>query len=227
MTVPYQFANASTAIPLSQLDSNFNTAITIGNTAVQLGNTITTINNVTLPNVTISTGNANALTLTNATISSVTAPITVAQGGTGLTTLTANNVVIGNGTGNVTFVAPGTAGNVLTSNGTAWVSGAGATNVTLTNDTTTNANVYPLFANATSGTATTVFTGNAKLLYKPLTGELQASELVATNGIILNATTIATSYTVASGYNAQSVGPVTIAGGQSVTVTSGQRWVIL
>lgn len=54
MAVPYTFANATTAIPLSQLDNNFSTAITIGNTAVQLGNTITTVNNLTLANVTIS-----------------------------------------------------------------------------------------------------------------------------------------------------------------------------
>jgi hypothetical protein len=37
---------------------------------------------------------------------------------------------------------------------------------------------------------------------------------------------VGASYTVASGFNAQSVGPVTIASGQSVTVTSGQRWLI-
>lgn len=111
MPVPNTFANATAAIPLSQLDNNFATAITIGNTAVQLGNTITTINNATLANV---------------TISSVASAVSVAQGGTGSTTLTANNVLIGNGTGAVTFVAPGTSGNVLTSNGTAWASTAAA-----------------------------------------------------------------------------------------------------
>jgi hypothetical protein len=51
---------------------------------------------------------------------------TVAQGGTGLTTLTANNVILGNGTSNPTFVAPSTSGNVLTSNGTTWQSVAPA-----------------------------------------------------------------------------------------------------
>jgi len=47
---------------------------------------------------------------------------TVAQGGTGLTTLTANNVILGNGTSTPNFVAPSTSGNVLTSNGTTWQS---------------------------------------------------------------------------------------------------------
>jgi hypothetical protein len=122
MAVPYTFGTATAAIPLSQLDSNFATAITIGNTAVQLGNTITTLSNVTLTNATI-TSLAN-VTLSNATISSLSTPITAAQGGTGLTTLTANNVVLGNGTNNVQLVAPGTTGNVLVSNGTTWISNA-------------------------------------------------------------------------------------------------------
>jgi hypothetical protein len=58
MAVPYTFANATTSIPLSQLDSNFATAITLGNTATYLGNTISTISNLTLGNVTISSGSA-------------------------------------------------------------------------------------------------------------------------------------------------------------------------
>jgi hypothetical protein len=78
MAVPYTFANATSAIPLSQLDSNFATAVTIGNVAVQLGNTATTLGNVTMANV---------------TITSVSTPITGAQGGTGLSSYTANAVV--------------------------------------------------------------------------------------------------------------------------------------
>jgi hypothetical protein len=108
-------------------------------------------------------------------------------------------------------------------NGTAWSSVGGAA---ISNDTSTSTNVYPLFANATSGSATTVYTSNAKLLYKPSTGELQASELTANNGLILNSTSISASYTVGTGFNAMSVGPVTIASGQSVTVSSGQRWLV-
>ena len=56
MPVPFTFATATSAIPLSQLDSNFATTITLGNTAIQLGNTVTTLNNMTLANVTISSG---------------------------------------------------------------------------------------------------------------------------------------------------------------------------
>ena len=46
MAVPYTFGSATTSIPLSQLDSNFATTITLGNTAVQLGNTITNLTGV-------------------------------------------------------------------------------------------------------------------------------------------------------------------------------------
>ncbi len=56
--------------------------------------------------------------------------VTVAQGGTGLSTLTANNVILGNGASSVQFVAPSTAGNVLTSDGTTWTSSAPGASIT-------------------------------------------------------------------------------------------------
>jgi hypothetical protein len=60
-------------------------------------------------------------------LTGLTTPLTVAQGGTGAATLTANNVLLGNGTSAPQVVAPSTNGNVLTSNGTTWVSSAPAT----------------------------------------------------------------------------------------------------
>lgn len=70
MAVTYTFATATSSIPLSQLDSNFATTITLGNTAIQLGNTVTTLNNMTLANVTISSiaSAINNVSLTNVTI---------------------------------------------------------------------------------------------------------------------------------------------------------------
>ena len=109
-------------------------------------------------------------------------------------------------------------------NGSAWASVGGAA---ISNNTSTSTPQYPLFASATSGTALTIYTSNAKFLYKPSTGELQASEITANNGLILNSTTVSTSYTIASGYNAMSVGLVTVANGQTVTVSNGQRWVVM
>lgn len=97
----------------------------------------------------------------------------------------------------------------------------------VSNDTSTASSLYPLFASATSGTPTTIYTSNAKLLYKPSTGELSATAPVASNGIFINNATVASSYTIASGYNGNSVGPMTISSGVTVTVSSGQRWIVL
>lgn len=105
-----------------------------------------------------------------------------------------------------------------------WLPVGGAS---ISNDTSTSTNVYPAFVNATSGTATTVYTGNANLLYKPSTGEFQARVPVASNAIFVNSQTVATSYTIAAGYSGMSSGPVTVASGQSVTVSSGSRWVVV
>jgi hypothetical protein len=71
MPVPNTFGSATTSIPLSQLDANFATPITLGNTAIQLGNTVTTLNNMTFANVTIGSGSVTG-TLANATLSNVT-----------------------------------------------------------------------------------------------------------------------------------------------------------
>jgi hypothetical protein len=70
MAVPNIFANATTSIPLSQLDQNFATAITLGNTAVYLGNTTTTLGNVTLTNVNVASGNVTISALTTPNINS-------------------------------------------------------------------------------------------------------------------------------------------------------------
>jgi len=123
--------------------------------------------------------------------------------------------------------ADGTNGQALVTNGTGTLSWTTITSgATISNDTSTATNVYPAFLDSTSGSALNIYTSNAKLLYKPSTGDFQASQLIASNGLVLNNTTIAASYTVPSGSNAMSVGPVTIASGQAVTVTSGQRWIV-
>ena len=64
--------------------------------------------------------------ITAISITGLTTPLTVAQGGIGAATLTLNNVLLGNGTSAPLSVAPGTSANVLTSNGTTWISSAPA-----------------------------------------------------------------------------------------------------
>jgi hypothetical protein len=109
-------------------------------------------------------------------------------------------------------------------NGSGWASVGGAA---LSNDTSTATNVYPLFANATTGTASTLFTSNAKLLYKPSTGEFQATALVASNGIVVNSQTVSADYTIATGNNAMSAGPVSVASGITVTIATGSVWTVV
>lgn len=98
---------------------------------------------------------------------------------------------------------------------------------TIANDTTTSTNVYPLFAGATSGSLTTVYTGNANLLYKPSTGELTSSAMISSNGIQVNANTVAANYTIAAGNNGLSAGPISVNTGVTVTVASGAVWTIV
>ena len=157
---------------------------------------------------------------TSGSAASLSATLAIASGGTGQTTAnTAFNALAPSQTSN--------SGKYLTTDGTnsSWatvVSGA-----SISNDTTTSTNLYPLFAAATSGVPTTIYTGNTKYLYKPSTGELTAPALISSNGININSATVSASYTIASGNNGFSVGPITVASGQAVTVSSGQRWLVL
>jgi hypothetical protein len=202
-------------------------------------------------NVTIGSGlsfTAGTLAATNAgTVTSVTASaplassggatpnisftgtLAVANGGTGQTSYTDGQLLIGNTTGNTLAKSTLTAGTGISiTNGSGAITiAATSSGATITNDTTTSTNVYPVFAGATTGSLTTAYTSNAKLLYKPSTGEFQASEVIASNGLLLNSATVSASYTIATGNNAMSVGPITIASGQSVTVSSGQKWVVI
>lgn len=93
-------------------------SLTVGGALVVSGNT-------SLGNASISAADITSATISGGTITGIT-DITVADGGTGRSTLTANNILVGNGTSAVDFVAPGDSGNILTSNGTAWTSAAPA-----------------------------------------------------------------------------------------------------
>ena len=178
---------------------------------------------------------------TTGTASNVTGTVAIANGGTGQTTKlaafdalspasTKGDLIAFDGTDNVRLPV-GADGLVLQADSTQttglkWAA-AGSSGATITNDTATSTNVYPTFAAATSGTLSTIYTSNAKLLYKPSTGELTSSHLVAGNGIFVNSLTISTSYTIAAGTSGMSAGPITVSGGVTVTVSSGSRWVVV
>ena len=58
-------------------------------------------------------------------------------------------------------------------------------------------------------------------------GSITGTNMIASNGLHVNSQTVSASYTIAAGYSAVSAGPITVASGQSVTLGSGARWVVL
>ena len=104
--VPNIFGNATTAIPLTQLDANFNTPLTIGNTSVGLGNTVTSLGNLTLANVTIigsNLTNAGNITLGNTLVNIGATATSVGNLTLTNTTVTNYTETLSNQTGNVTI----------------------------------------------------------------------------------------------------------------------------
>jgi hypothetical protein len=109
-------------------------------------------------------------------------------------------------------------------NGTEWASVGGSA---ISDDVTTATELYPVFVDATTGTAADVFVSDGKLGYTPSTGELSASQLVASNGIVVNSATITANYTIPSGSNAMSAGPIEVSSGVEVTVSAGSVWTVI
>jgi hypothetical protein len=77
------------------------------------------------------------------------------------------------------------------------------------------------------GQGTTTPALSASFTYDPTLKNLSAPQVRASNGIVVNSKTVSASYSIASGDCGMSVGPVTISTGQTVTVASGSRWVVL
>jgi hypothetical protein len=114
---------------------------------------------------TMASQSASAVAITGGTITGIT-DLTVADGGTGASTLSANAVLLGNGTSALQTVAPSTSGNVLTSNGSTWTSsplgviGVGQTWQNVLGSrafatTYTNSTGKPILVNVTGALSTT------------------------------------------------------------------------
>ena len=140
----------------------------------------------------------------------VTGVLPIANGGTGTSSTTFTNLttnvtgVLPAANGGTGLSNPGTAGYVLTSTGSAWTTSPAVTGLP---SQTGHAGEYL----TTNGTVAS-WTPNG----------------AAANGsIYINNDVISADYTIATGTNGFSVGPMTIADGYAVTVSSNQRWVIL
>jgi hypothetical protein len=166
MAVPYTFGSATTSIPLSQLDSNFATTITLGNTAIQLGNTVTTLNNMTLANVTISSGTSSIVPTSiangtsNVTIASSGGAIAMAtNGATAITVDTSQKVGIGSASPGAKLDVNGQALIGTTGNNAIAINSSGANYGFISNPST---GVFALGYGATIGTlGTSVATWNS------------------------------------------------------------------
>jgi len=238
-----------TSIPNSAL---VNSAITINGNSTALGGSVS-VGTVTSVAASAGTGisvsgspitGSGTLTITN-TAPDQTVALTA---GTGISTsgtypnFTITNTAPSSG-GTVTSVAAltlGTTGTDLSStvaNGTTTpvitlqVPTASATNrgaLSAADWTTFNSKAAP-FTYTTNyipyGQGTTTPNQSSSLTFD---GTTQTAPIQrASNGIMVNNMTIAASYSIASGDSGMSVGPVTVASGQSVTVASGSRWVVL
>jgi len=238
--LPVANGGTGTATPALVAGTNVTISGTWPNQTINSSNPGGTVTSVaaTVPSFLSVTGSPITSSGTLAITYSGTA-LPILNGGTGQTTATAafnalspittaGDLILGNGTNSATRLAIGLNNYVLTSNGTTatWAAASGS-GATISNDVATSTNIYPLLAAATSGALATAYTSNANLLYKPSTGEFLAQQFNAGNGIYVNSKTVATSYTIATGNSGMSAGPITIASGKSVTVSSGSRWVIL
>jgi hypothetical protein len=157
-----------------------------------------------------STGQLNATTFAGSG-SNLTGIVTSAVAGSGISVSSATGAVTIANTSPMVYPSAG----IPNSTGSAW-----GTSYTTTGSGT-------VVALATSPSFTTPTLGVASATSVSASGTVTGAELIASNGIIVNNMTIAASYSIPSGYGASSTGPVTVSSGQSVTVPSGSRWVIL
>ena len=139
---------------------------------------------------------------------------------TGLGTVT----LLGAATGFQSFSAIGNANNtyytIAGQTGSEWEVGIGtytASGTTLSRDT--------VLASSAGGTTKTNFSAGTKDVF--VTYPASYASFAAAGAVTENYTTFTGTYTLTSGKNGFSVGPITIASGSSFTVPSGQRWLVV
>jgi hypothetical protein len=145
----------------------------------------------------------NGISISGPTISLI-APVTVANGGTGLTTAPTNGQLLtGNGTGySLNTLYGGTGISVANAPGSITITNT-APNQTITLSAGTGITVgggYPSFTISASG---------------------------STGPILESSIDITQNYSLTINKNGLSVGPVTVASGVAVTVPAGQRWLVV
>jgi hypothetical protein len=134
----------------------------------------------------------------------------------------ANDAAIIDNTGNF-GIGQATPGSKLDVKGTLRLSGATSGYVGFSPAAVAGSTVYTLpAADGTNGQAL-VTNGTATLSWATVSG---GGGTVASGCIYLNNLTISASYTIATAQGAMSVGPITVASGSTLTVSSGSRYVV-
>lgn len=223
-----------------------NSSLTIGSTSISLGATATTLAGLTSVTSTTFVG---ALT-GNAT--NVTGTVAIANGGTGQTTrqaamdalagaVTAGLYLRGNGTdvvmsaiqaADVPTLNQNTTGSAATLttarniNGTSFNGSADITVPLNTTNRTTNETGHMVFTGTTATGNVSAYT-NTAVRVNPSQGRVEANGISAAAGLIEHANNITVTYTMKTGNNAISAGPVTIDTGGSITIPDGSTWIIV
>ena len=122
-------------------------------------------------------------------------------------------------TGTITLGRSTVSQTVNISNG---VTASGSTNTINIGTAGATGSTTAIAIGSTAGTSTTTLNGNVSFA-----NTVTAPTLVASNGIHVNSQTVAASYSIPGGSSAMSAGPITVASGQTVTVPTGSRWVIV
>ena len=151
------------------------------------------------------------------------------------TTGTGTVTLLGASTGFQSFSAVGNANTTyytIAGQGTSeWEVGIGtytSSGTTLSRTTVLSSSNSGSLVNFSAGTKDVFVTYPAgKAVFGDETDTAYEAQYAASNGLLMNNMTIATTFSIPSGYSANSTGPVTINSGISITVPSGSRWVVL
>ena len=115
-------------------------------------------------------------------------------------------------------------------NGNDWEVGKGtytASGTTLSRDTILESSNSGSAINLSGSSDVFVTYPAEKAVYQGDEDVVSVPHIEANNGIIAHNSTITSNYTGPSGHNLLSVGPVVVDAGVTVTVPSGQRWLVL
>ena len=142
------------------------------------------------------------------------------------TTGTGTVTLLGASTGFQSFAAIGNGNTtyytIAGQTGSEWEVGIGtytSSGTTLARTTVISSSNSGSLVNFSAGTKDVFVTYPAEYTANAVGGGIGA--------VLLNASTVTASGTIAAGQNGFSVGPLTINSGVSITVTSGQQWVVI